>query len=325
MMDRRAFIAICGGPLLAPLLGEAQETGRVWRVGALSGQPPESPMWAPFRQQLRELGYVEGQNIVIEWRSSSGRAERFPDLAAELVLLKTDVIVAGDNPAIAAAQRATKITPIVMVLAMDPVATGFVQSLARPGGNITGLNTLGPELSRKTLQLLKEAVPTASRVAVLWDPTEPGRREIAKESEDAARALGLQVQLVAARSPDELDRLFATMNRDRLDAVIVHASGMINAHRQRIAGLATKGRLPTMSPARWFAEAGGLMSYGVSYNAQFRRAAHYVDKILKGARPADLPVEQPTRFEFVINLKTAKALGLTIPQSILLRADQVIE
>src|SRR5215510_663807 len=325
-MDRRAFITMVGGSILAgPLAVAAQRTEKAWRVGALSGQPPESSMWAPFRQQLRELGYVEGQNIVIEWKSSSGRAERFPDLAAELVRLKTDVIVAGDNPAIAAAQKATKTTPIVMVLAMDPVATGFVDSLAKPGGNITGLNTLGPEMSRKTLQLLKEAAPTVSRVAVLWDSTEPGRREMAKESEDAARALGLQVQLLAARSSVDLDRLFATMKRERLEAVLVHASQMISAHRQRIAELVTQNRLPSMSGARWFAEAGGLMSYGLSYDAQFRRAAHYVDKILKGARPADLPVEQPTRFEFVINLKTAKALGLTIPPSVLGRADHLIE
>src|SRR5215510_15261113 len=190
-MDRRAFITMVGGSILAgPFAVAAQRTEKAWRVGALSGQPPESPMWAPFRQQLRELGYVEGQNIVIEWKSSSGRAERFPDLAAELVRLKTDVIVAGDNPAIAAAQKATRTTPIVMVLAMDPVATGFAGSLARPGGKITGLNTLSPELQGKTVQILKEAVPSVSRVAVLWDPTEPGRREIAKEAEAAVRVLG---------------------------------------------------------------------------------------------------------------------------------------
>src|SRR5215510_3960578 len=325
-MDRRAFITMVGGSILAgPFAVAAQRTEKAWRVGALSGQQPESPMWAPLRQQLRELGYVEGQNLVIEWKSSSGRAERFPDLAAELVRLKTDVIVAGDNPAIAAAQKATKTTPIVMVLAMDPVATGFVDSLAKPGGNITGLNTLGPEMSRNTLQLLKAAAPTVSRIAVLWDSTEPGRREMAKESEDAARALELQAQLLAARSSVDLDRLFATMKRERLDAVLVHASQMISAHRQRVAELATQNRLPSMSGARWFAEAGGLMSYGLSYDAQFRRAAHYVDKILKGARPADLPIEQPTRFEFVINLKTAKALGLTIPPSVLGRADHLIE
>ena len=327
-MDRRAFITMLGGSILAaPIAGEAQQGAKVWRIGTLSGQPPESPLflWAPFRQQLRELGYVEGQNLIIEWKFSSGRAERLPDLAADLVRLKADVIVAIDNPTISAAQKATKTTPIVMVLAMDPVATGFVDSLAKPGGNITGLNTLGPEMSRKTLQLLKEAAPTVSRIAVLWDSTEPGRREMAKESEDAARTLGLQVQLLAARSSVDLDRLFATMKRERLDAVLVHASQMISAHRQRIAELVTQNRLPSMSGARWFAEAGGLMSYGLSYDAQFRRAAHYVDKIPKGARPADLPIEQPTRFEFVINFKTAKALGLTIPPSVLGRADHLIE
>src|SRR5262249_28896670 len=266
-MDRRAFITMLGGSILAaPIAGEAQQGAKVWRIGTLSGQPPESPLslslslslWAPFRQQLRELGYVEGQNLIIEWKSSSGRAERLPDLAADRVRLKADVIVAIDNPTISAAQKATKTTPIVMVLAMDPVATGFVDSLAKPGGNIPGLNTLGPEMSRKTLQLLKEAAPTVSRIAVLWDSTEPGRREMAKESEDAARTLGLRVQLLAARSSVDLDRLFATMKRERLDAVLVHTSGMIGTHRQRIAELVTQNRLPSMSVARWFAEAGGL-------------------------------------------------------------------
>ncbi len=312
--------------LFAPLPGEAQQAGKIWRVGILGGlSGPQSPRWEPFREGLREMGYVEGQNIAIEWRLSGGKAERFPDLAADLARLKVDVIVAVDNPATAAAQKVTRTIPIVMVLAMDPVGTGFVSTLARPGGNITGLSVQATELQGKALQLLKEAVPTVSRVAVVWDPTEPGRRVQAGEAEAAARALGLQPQLLQTRDPGELDRLFTGIAREKLDAVLVHPSQMIFAARTRITELATKSRLPAMGIIRWFPEAGGLMSYGAKDSDQFRRAATFVDKILKGARPADLPIEHPTRFELVINLKTARALGLTIPPSLLLRADQVIE
>ena len=311
--------------LTVPLAAGAQPAGKVWRIGILAGAPREEPRWAPFHQELRERGYVEGQNIAFEWRVSGGQAERFPDLAAELVRLKVDVIVAPTNPAIAAAQRATSTIPIVMVLAMDPVRTAFVGSLARPGGNITGLTVQGTDRQGKALQLLKDAMPTASRVAVLWDPTEPGRRMQATEAEDAARALGLEVHLLEARSPAELDSLFTAMARERVDAVLVHPSQMLWTHRARIAALAAQSRLPTMGVTSWWAEAGGLMSYGPNLVDQHRRAAYYVDRILKGTKPADLPVEQPMKFEFIINLTTAKALGITMPPSLLLLADEVIQ
>ena len=309
-----------------PLEGEAQQTGKMWRIGVLTGTAAaESPRWEPFLEALRELGYVEGRNIAIEWRPSGGRAERFPGLAADLVRRKVDVIVAGDNAAIAAAQTATGTIPIVMVLAMDPVASGFAGSLAQPGGNITGLTVQATDLQGKTLQLLKEVVPTASRVAVLWDPTEQGRQIQAAEAEVAGRALGLHVSLVQARGPAALDGLFTAMARDRVHAVLVHPSQMIGIHRARIAELAAKSRLPAMGLVRWFPEAGGLLSYGGRDSDRFQRAAHYVDKILKGVKPAHLPIEQPTKFELVINMKTAKRLGLTIPPSLLLQADLVIE
>src|SRR5262245_24761198 len=311
--------------LAAPHAAGAQPAGKVWRIGVLSGiMGPESPRWTSFRQGLRELGYVEGQNLVIEWRLSGGSAERFPDLAAELVRLKVDVIVAIDNPATAAAQRATSTIPIVMVLAVDPVHTGFVGSLARPGGNTTGLTAQATDIQGKALQFLKDAVPTASRVAVLWDATEPGRRIQATEAEVAARALGLEVHLWEVRSPAQLDSLFTAMVRERVDAVLVHPSQIIGTHRARIAALAVESRLPTVGVMAWWAEAGGLMSYGASDLERFQRAASYVDKLLRGTKAADLPVEQPMKFKFVINLKTAQTLGLTIPPTLLFQADEVI-
>ena len=313
--------------LAVPLAVHAQPAGKVWRIGMLSGGVgPESPRVAPFIEGLRELGYVEGQNIAFEWRLSGGSAERLPDLAAELVRLKVDVIVAGDNPAIAAAQHATRTIPIVMVNAMDPVRTGFVDSLARPGGNTTGLTVQGTDIQGKALQLLKDAVPTASRVAILWDATEPGRHVQATEAEVAARALGLEVHLLGARSPAELDSLFTVMAREKVDAVLVHPSQMIAAHRARIATFAAQSRLPTMCPGvGWWAEAGGLLAYGARDLDQFQRAAYYVDKILRGTKAADLPVEQPMKFKLIINLKTAKTLGLTIPPTLLFQADEVIQ
>ena len=303
---------------------EAQQVDKVWRIGILASFP-ETGRMTPFLEMLRKLGYFEGQNIVIEWRAARGRAERFPELAAELARLKVDVIVAGDNPAIAAAQKATKTIPIVMVLAQDPVASGFARSLARPGGNLTGLTVQGTELQGKTLQILKEAVPTASRVGILWVPTEHGRDVQAKEAHAAARDLGLQARLVELRDAAELDRVFAAMAREKLNAVKVQPSQMTYAHRARIAELAAKNRLPSIGPAAWYVEAGGLLAYGAKDSERFERAAHYVAKILNGANPADLPIEQATLFELKINLKTAKALGLTVPPSLLLRADVVVE
>ena len=232
--------------LFAPLTAKAQQAGKISQIGLLFNTPPDAPRLVPFREGLRELGYIEGKNIAFVWRPSHGRTERYTDLAGELVRLKVDVIVAPDNPTIAAAQKATKTIPIVMILAMDPVATGFVGSLARPGGNITGLTTQSPETQGKTLQLLKEAVPSLSRVAILWDPTEPGRREVAREAEGAARVLGLYVQLVEAGRPADLESVFAAMARDRVGAVLVQASQMLGQHRPRIAELAIKHRLPTM-------------------------------------------------------------------------------
>jgi putative ABC transport system substrate-binding protein len=305
---------------------QAQATGTTPRIGILTGTGPELPAyWNPFIEGLRALGYVEGRNLTIEWRATQGKTELLPAFAADLVRVGVNVIVATDNPAIAAARDASKTIPIVMVLSTDPVGTGFIGSLARPGGNITGLSFQATDLQGKMLQLLKEAVPGATRVAVLWDPTEPGRRAVAREAEVAAGALGLQVQLVGVKSAAELDAVFAAMAKDRPHALLVQASSMIFAQRARIAALAAKNRLPVIGWRREIIEAGGLMSYGAAYSPQFRRAAQFVDRILKGAKPMDLPVEQPTTFDFFINLKTAKTLGLTIPQSMLMRADEVIQ
>jgi len=324
MMDRRAFLGIFA-LLAAPRAAAAKQAEKVWRIGYLTGLPRGSPRAVPLLEGLRELGYVEGRNLVIEWRYSDGRAERFPDLAAELVRAKVDVILAGDNPAIAAAQKATKTIPIVMTAAMDPVASGFASSLARPGSNLTGLSAQATDLHAKALQLLKEAVPTAARIAILWVPIEPGRQHQAQQAERAAHTLGLKAQMVEVRDPGELEGVFAAMVRDRVDAVVVHPSQLTYTHRTRIANLAARRRLPSMGGVRWLPEVGGLMSYSGSDSDRLRRTAYYVDRILRGANPADLPIEQPTRFELVINLKTAKALGLTIPPSLLARADQVIE
>ena len=311
--------------VLSPLAAEAQPAGKLWRIGTLSGLPPDAPRWAPFRQRLSELGYVEGRNIILEGRVSGGRAERFTDLAGELARLNVDVIVATDNPAIAAAQRATKTIPIVMVVAQDPVASVFAESLARPGGNITGVSTMGTDLQGKMLQVLKEAVPVATRVGILWVPTEPGREVQAKEAEVAARALRMQPLSVEVRDPAALDVIFEGMARDKLHAVHVHPSQMTFAHRERIAALAAKHRLPSIGSSAWYAEAGGLLAYGAKDSDLYDRAAYYVAKILDGAKPRNLPIWQPTKFELKINLKTAKALGLTIPTPLLQRADLFIQ
>ena len=312
--------------LALPFSGEAQPTTKVPRVGILAGTiRPPAPRANALVAGLGDFGYVDGQTVIIEWRWSGGRAERLPDLAADLVRLNVDVIVATDNPAIIAAQRATRTIPIVMVLALDPVGSRFVASLARPGGNITGLTLQAPEVQRKSLQLLKEALPNASRIAVLWDHSEPERYALAREAQEAAVALGLRAQLVGAASLVELDSAFTTMARERPDAVVVHPSQMTFPNRLRIAELATRRRLPTMGWSADTVEAGWLMSYGPNIIGLHRRVGYYVAKILQGAKPADLPVEQPTTFELVINVRTAKALGLTIPPSLLLRADRVIE
>ena len=323
-MERRAFLRLLGiGAVAAPLAAHAQQAGKIFKIGVLG--TIDSPPWQAFREGLRQLGYEDGRNVTIEWRFSEGRTERLPALAAELVRLKVDVIVASSGPPPFAAKQATRTIPIVMANAPDPVGSGLVASLARPGGNITGLSTLAPEIVGKQLELLKEIVPRVSRVAVLWNPTNQAHPLPLGEAKVAARSLGVQLQILEARGPDEFESAFAAMVRERASALLVLGDGMFFLHRTRIALLATKQRLPTMFSAREHVDAGGLIVYGPSLRDNFRRAAVYVDKILKGAKPADLPVEQPTKFELVINLKTAKGLGLTIPQSVLMRADEVIQ
>ncbi len=321
------ILALALGILAAPPAADAQQPQKTPRIGVLGGVSPEgSPPPYALRQGLREVGYVEGQNIALEWRWAHGRPERFTDLAAELAALKVDVIVAGNPAAISAAKNATSTIPIIMVLATDPVGEGFVTSLARPGGNITGLTiNAGPEIFGKHLELLKEAVPRASRVAVLWNPNNPMHHLALRETEGAARALRVKLQILEARKPDDFDSAFSAMTRERAGALLVLPEALFFLHRTRIADLAARSRLPAVYGVREHAEVGGLMAYGASITGLWRRAATYVDKILKGAKPADLPVEQPTRFELVLNLKAAKALGLTFPQSILIRADQVIQ
>ncbi|MBI1893725.1 MAG: ABC transporter substrate-binding protein [Candidatus Rokubacteria bacterium] len=286
--------------------------------------PEGARLWGAFIQGLRELGYVDGQNIAIERRFSAGETERFPELAADVVRLKVDVIVATP-PAVRAAKKATQTIPIVMV-GGDPVESGFVASLARPRGNITGLSSeLSPGIVGKRLELLKEIVPRVSRVAVLLNPANQTNPLLLGEAKVAARSLAVQLQTLEARGPDDFERAFAAMTRERAGALLVPLDGMFTLHRTRIADLAAKSRLPAMYALRQHVDAGGLIAYGASFREIFRRAATYVDKILKGANPADLPVEQPTKFELVINLKMAKALGLPIPQSVLMRADEVIQ
>jgi ABC-type uncharacterized transport system substrate-binding protein len=330
-MDRRRFLVTSlAGALAAPLVAEAQQATKVARIGYLLSNPAANPhLHEAFRQGLRDLGYVEGRNLVIEYRSAEGKLERLPALAAELVALKVDVIVAGGGtPAALAAKQATKTIPIVFVPLADPVTSGLVTSLARPGGNVTGLSVLLPELVGKCLEQLTRAVPGVSRVAVLWQPDaypERTGKDMLKGADVAARALGVRLQFLEARGPADFDRAFSGMTRARAGALTVLTSNMLLGERRRLVDLAAENRLPAVYTWREFVDAGGLMSYGPDLVDSFRRAATYVDKILKGAKPADLPIEQPTKFELVINLKTAKALGLTIPQSVLLRADRVIE
>jgi putative ABC transport system substrate-binding protein len=323
---------MCGFVLLVvPLAGEAQQP-KVARIGFLVTGVLESPELRPmldaFRQGLREHRYVEGENIVIEYRSAGGKLERFPALASELIQLKVDLIVAGSNPAARAAQQATTVIPIVTPVMSDPLGDGLVASLARPGGNVTGLTFLGPELVVKRLELLKRTLPRVTRVAALWHPGAYAERStgiMLQETEAAARTLGVQLQRVEVRGPDELDRAFSTMTRERAEAVTIFPSTMLFNERRRLINLAASHRLPAMYGAREFVELGGLIAYGASIPDLFRRSAAHVDKILKGAKPAELPVEQPTKFEFAVNLKTARALGLAIPHSVLLQADQVLE
>jgi putative ABC transport system substrate-binding protein len=300
-----------------------QQPAKVPRIGYLAGI--ESPARvAAFRQGLRELGYLEGKNIVIEYRSAQGKLDRLPELATELVRLKVEVIVSGGSGSTRLAKEATNAIPIVMTGDPDPVGSGFVTSLARPGGNITGLSTLRSELSGKRLELLKEIVPKLSRVALFGTSTQPGNPQALKETELAAGAFGVKLQYLDVLAPKDIETAFRAAGNGQAEAVFVLTGPVINAQRKQIADLAAKSRLPAMYPGREYVEAGGLMSYGVNRNDLDRRAATFVDKILKGAKPANLPVEQPVKFEFVVNLKAAKQIGLTIPPNVLARADRVI-
>jgi putative ABC transport system substrate-binding protein len=319
------------GLFVAPLSTQAQQAAKIARIGLLElDRTAEEPRTREaFLEGLRDLGHVEGRNLVIEYRDAAGKAERFPDLAAQLVALKIDVIVtSGGTLAALAAQRATTAVPIVFTAVGDPVAEGLVTSLARPGGNVTGLSAVFTELVSKWLELLKQAIPGARRVAVLLKPDalpERAKTDRLKAADVAARALGVQLQVVEARGPEDFDRAFSDMTRARAEAVVVWATPVFNLERRRIVDLAAKSRVPALYSFRTYVDAGGLMSYGPDRAVMFRRVAVYVDKILKGAKPGDLPVEQPTKFELVINLKAAKSLGLTMPASVLHRADQVID
>jgi len=311
--------------LAVPLAAAAQPPGKVYRIGFLSTNPPPAPVWDALLDGLRERGYSEGRNLVFEHRFSEGKAERFPEFAAEMVRLRVDCIIVTTTPAALAAKNATQTIPIVMTTAIDPVGAGLVASLARPGGNITGLSVLAPELSGKRLELLQEVVPGLTRVAVLWNAANPANASAWEETQAAARALGLLLHSQDVRGPQDLEGTFARMAQARPDALLVLVDSLINMHRQHIVAFATQQHLPSVFAERESVVAGGLMSYGPSLPDLFRRAATYVDKILKGTKPADLPVEQPLKFELVLNLKTAQALGLTIPPIVLFRADEVIK
>jgi putative ABC transport system substrate-binding protein len=327
MMNRRDFLAGGVSVVAAPLVADAQQPTNTPRIGFLTAvsASSNSARIEAFRQGLRELGYVEGRNIVIEWRFADGQFDRLPSLAAELVRLKVDVIVTGGPAATRPAKAATLTIPIVITNDNDPVANGFVASLARPGGNITGLATLSPEIYGKQLELLKEIVPSLSRVAVLGTSTDPSHAQALRETELAARALSVQLQYLDVRDPKDLETAFRAARTGRNDAVLMLVSAVLFSHRRQVVDLAAKSRLPVMHNSRAIVAEGGLMTYGASSADMDRRAATFVDKILKGAKPADLPIEQPTKFEFIINLKAAKQIGLTIPPAVLARADELIQ
>ena len=327
LYKRREFITLLGGTAAWPLAARAQQAGKVHRIGVLEtiSTTLNVANFYALREGLRQLGYAEGQNLVIEYRSADGRDDRFPGLARELLALKVDVIVTRGTPAAKAVKNATSTVPVVMTASGDPVGVGLVTSLARPGGNITGLSAIVGELSPKRLELIKEIVPGLARIAVLANTSNDAVRRDWARIETAARSLGVQSQLLDLRESDALGPTFDDASARRADALVVVIDAITQANQQRIVGLAMKHRLPAIYSSREFVDAGGLISYGVSYPDLYRRAATYVDKILKGTKPADLPVVQPTKFELVINLKTAKALGLQISPMLLTRADEVIE
>jgi len=330
MISRRKLIfALSLSPLAASCRAYSQQQGKIWRVGFLALRHVDfvdtDYYYGPFRQGMRELGYVEGRNLAIEWRSAEGKAERLTDLAAQLVQGKVDVIVTAGSAATSVAQKATATIPIVIAATSDPVGSGFVKSLVRPGGNITGLSTLSLDISPKNLEIMLSIVPKLSQVGVLVNPANSGHAAIVKSTQAAAQKLNIKVLPAEARTAQEIERAFSVMAREHAGAVIVAIDAFFIQQGRQIADLAAKHRLPTMSGSREYVESGGLASYGQNLADNYRRAATYVDKILKGAKPGDLPVEQPTTFELFISRKAAKALGITIPQSILVRADKVIE
>ena len=323
-MDRRRFVFVALCSVVAPRQpAEAQQHAKPYRIGVLGNE--DSPPWQSFRRGLRELGYVEGRNVAIEWRWYVGRIDQIPALAAELVSLKVDVIVTSGTAAVQPVKQATSTIPIVMAISTYPDKMGLVESLARPGGNVTGLSNLGPELVGKSLQVLKEIAPTVSRLAVLWNPGNRVETFTFKEVLAVAPSAGAEIQSIEVNRPEDYAAAFSAVTARRADALFAFGNSMNFKHRRLITDFAVKNRLPSLYQERLFVESGGLVSYAPSYIDLFGRASAYVDKILKGAKPADLPVEQPTKFELVINAKTAKALGLATPPSLLLRADQVIE
>ena len=319
---RRQVLLAAGALLVAPIGAQVQRAPKPYRIGVLQTEEAQNAL---LQQSLRELGYVEGRDVVFESRNTEGKTARLDDFALDLVRLKVDVIVAANPASVLSAKRATATIPIVMTNTPDPVQLGLVASLARPGGNITGTTTLTVDLSIKQLDLLKEAVPQASRVALLWNPDNPWHRATAKELRARSGLLALQLQALEVREPDAFESAFHAMTTERAQALLVLADPMTYFHRRRLADLAIRHRLPMMGSLRAYAEAGSLMSFWADTADVYRRAASYIDRILKGAKPGDLPIEQPTKYEFVINLKTAKALGMAIPQAVRLRADQVIE
>ena len=328
LISRRAFVAsVTGGLLSAPLAAAAQPAGKVHRIGFLGNSTAalEANLVQPFRDGLRELGYVEGRDVAIEYRWAEGQYERFPALIAELIALKVEVLVTAGTPAALAVKRATTTIPLVMVAVGEPVGTGLVKSLARPGGNLTGLVSIAPDLEGKRLELLTEIVPKLSSVAFLSNPANPFHATSEKQARTAARSLHLKVEFFPVRAESEFERAFLAMGGQRPGALVMLADRLFLHHRARIVEFAAQNRLPAVYAYTELVEAGGLMSFGPSYPGMHRRAAYFVDRILKGDKPADLPMEQPSKFELLINLKTARALGLVIPQPVLLRADNLIQ
>jgi putative tryptophan/tyrosine transport system substrate-binding protein len=326
-MKRRAFISLLAGAATWPLAARAQPARKVWRLGILEtiSQSLNSANLAALRKGLRELGYIEGQNLLIEYRSADGRAERFPDLASELARRKVDLIVTRGTPALLAAKNATTVIPIVMAAIGEPLVTGAVANLAHPGGNVTGLSSFATELVSKRVELVKEMIPGIARIAGLFNLSNPVSVPEWEAAKAAALSLGIELQLLDVRRSEDLPRALDTEIKQRADALLVSIDGFVQASQATILDLVARRRLPAMYPSREFVDGGGLLSYAVSYPPLYYRAASFVDKIFKGAKPADLPVEQPTKVELIINLKTAKALGLTMPPTLLARADEVIE